>query len=1531
MSTVTMGWEPSGLTRLVDQSRAETKAAKEPGRVMRLVRKVFAAVALAFAVMSFSGGTAQAWPWDDAIGDIASYVSNICGPNDIGPYVNTSQGGFDGLFNSMDKGGLQLYGQKSGVLGETATHVPPAGNYQKSPSGSAQTRLNTYYKDAPPSVKNPTFQRYGMGTFRWTAFGGGCFSPNYITGPLVNGMFLIFVVLPVTVTIVMINFALQVDLSALASLMAQPVYAMFTAIAAPWWVLLATIGGVWTWVRTRGSLAALVKYVIFAFVCVGTMGWIGSNTTDVVFKANQVVTKAVGAAACAFQGNPVGSTACKEPAAGISNSIWKGLAYQPWAAGQVGTAAAGSEYGSSNMPWSAAFLNGMYYSPDDAEGRKLLGDVQAWDGWSYSGGDDDDDSKMKNGRKYRQYEKIPFLATVQIMCHDDTTKNDAKDQQWLYQGQCDRRSDTDSTADIVKNVRNSTYDTRMLIAVTAAFGSYIVGGALIWIGAYVTMQRFLFVYLLAFAPLWLTIALIGDNKRKAFAKKYFEMLFANLMKQVLAVCILLMVAHSLSLIMVPPKEAGPLVASIPWIFKPWMMIMFMWALTLLFIPFLRLAKAVAKGDTSVVTKMGNAPQSAAKTVGKAAVIGGAALATGGVSLGAAASTLGKTVASAKSAGGARAALQAVGGGSAGRGLTAAGRLVGGEKGRMLSKIGRGSSMLERGMVSSQARELGVQQTAKANGLLGPDGKLSPQNRTKAENIYAANNQKLADDQKLASTPEGRQVLAERERDARVRSMAAGDKEKYEHNASGELTPRGLAKASEDFAKVEEQQKRKPEFDAFYARHGKFHSDDLRGIRAKEAREMSIQRMAAGDPAKYAHDETGSLTEAGYKQAAQDFDQAQMQKERMPEFEAYRQRYGQYHPEDARALKAGIDREAGIQKWGAANPSKYAHEAGELTEEGRAAAEKDYDEAQRKAGLMTANRGLYDAYMAANGGERHPDDFRGAARPGGLSAPVPEYDADQRAGAQEEAWTRVGQSPLTRSPDLAVQGRVTGSDALAASGLTMQEAVDNPSVLVTPVTDDSSMMAPYNNGSTAHMDPSHPATEPLTRLKFAEQSGTNTEVAQARAAAQSAIQEHGIPDEVSAVRSEGPTAAQFDPQQMFAASPVLSPDMPWQDRADAAVAMQAAATALPAEFGPGASAAVDAYVGALGSPEVGTGEVENLRRMAYDAVMEGMSQAADNADEAFSGASVGAGVGGVNVVAGSGDSGQGSFSVFDQESAFQDSWRDAPLPSDPGHGFEAPPDYQTYGEERSGGSVGGFDGGFDGGSGGDAYEAPLPGPAPERQGGSYAQDDSSYFGGVNDAPLPGPGPEPRDQGGFSDERPSGAGAYEAPLPGPAPEPRDQGGSSFGGGSDAPLPGPGPDAPLPGPVPDQSQYRGPSGHAPNGAGYDGPVDQGPGYTGHQGPSVPEQHNGAREVPPAGDIGYQGPGPAQSPQGGQGGGFGGLFAGGDRPAQSRRERREANPAPNDEPLPDEAMRGEGDEVGNLRDRSPEDGESDLFGDDN
>jgi hypothetical protein len=1031
----------------VEEAKAEQRALNGPGPVRRWLRRAVVSVAVIFAVLGGGSGTAQAWPWDDAVENVGQFVLNFCGPEDLPTFTNGY--GVDTVFG-LNKN-----------RNNTHTIAPDVSEDLAGESGKAIDRLNKYYTGNDKSVvAKPTYERYGFSTLKWTNFGAGCFSIGYWFSSINNFALTGLVHIPSILSMAVLQLAMGEDLYVAFKIIIQPIVKIFNAVFMPWVPMIAVVGVAWAFIRSRGSLQVTLKAAVWVICIFGVFLMIGGpqdKTGWIITKAFNVVTDVTGRAACELNKQTQGSECDpNDPMKAIHQSLWYGVPYQVWLSGEVGDQQAKEDVAlakQGKVGIGPAVLNGMYVNTSDdknAAGNHVLTWRSKWNSASYAG-QADEGNKLgmwtgsyddgEDGWWGGAWRNIPFLAAVKFMCNDTVQggedSDSEEDNRWFYGGSCDSRGA--GTAHMVGSFTGQAWNEQIVTAFAGGVAALAVMLAVGVAAMYLALQKMLFFFLLAFAPLFLAISTFADEKRRQFAIKYFEVLVANLIKQCAAVCAVLFVSHAMGTLMVPPEDFP----DIPWILKPYLAILFFVALLLFAVPMKNILTAAVAGDASVVQKTANAPVNAAKTAGKAAVAAGVIAATGGA---AAPAALGGLGSGAGAAGGlAKSATL----------LNRAGSMMGnrGGVGRMLHTAGRGMSLAD-SVGAARAQRLGRSNAVKSGAEL------------------------------LASGPGGN---------------------KYQRDAAGRLTAAGRQQAEGDFKALA--------------------APNARASQASQAQQAFMQQAFRNHQLKNG---------------------------------------GQFHPSDPNSpanLRAGGN-VAGLPQGSQRNGST-----------GRLLGESE-------------NRGTT--------GIQSSSDFTD----GGSRALNGHQSTEQYFGQQARAATSGPE--FGRSEDIRATVNLSGADVLGQAGLTRGEVEANP---VRLLTSDSA----YGGGDTTRMDPMHPSTEALTNLRFAASSGDEQSIQVAVLAASESIAQHGVPSEISQVRSYGEAAQSFEPMNVVGAMPNLSADASWQERADSAVTMQSAMAQLPAEHP--ASNAMQSYVEALSNPAVDLGAVNALKVQAIETFEQAAPQAA----------------------------------------------------------------------------------------------------------------------------------------------------------------------------------------------------------------------------------------------------------------------------------------------------------------------------------
>lgn len=726
MSVATITPHPR-LAVVASEARKEARAQKRgKNPLRRLVRGFTVVLAIIFATMGLGAGTAQAWPWTDMQEDITAFVTNFCGPENVP--VPQGHSGIDNLF------GLNL-----GESDKRATAMPDTAGLGKEPLNGLERIQKAYAGQS--NVITPTYERYGFANLQWDSYGGGCFAPGYWFTPVANTLLNMFVMSPIMLAMATLKLAMGTWLYTVFTGVISPFVSIFTAIFKGWALWLAPIGIIWAFWRSGGNLRVVGKTGAWMLLILGVFIWMGNNTSTIVTKANNFVTEFASTAATQMNEINGVSTGTEGTAMeSINQALWYGVPYQTWLEGQVGpeTAAADrSRVTKGEVSWGAAILNSKYAGDDDT-GRDIIADSTKWNNLSYSPNEGladtaFDNMKTKPGAwtKNKMWEKVPYLFNVKAICGDTSngtlfkSSSAEDDNKWFYGGSCDAAGA--GTANMVPYFTGAEYNSRMATAFSGGFAATAVCLAVAAASIYLAVQKMLFYFLLLFGPVFLTVAMFGDEKRAAFAKRYGELMIGNLLKQGVGVLVVLFVANAMSMLLYPPAdEQFAALREIPWMLKPTLALFFLIGLAMFLLPLKRIVTGAVKGDTKVVDKTAKMPVDAAKTtakVGVAAGVGAAAIAAVVASGGTAAPVVGKLGGMAMSAG-----RMAGGRGGVGKVLTTAGRgaNLASRLGGSIADGNNKKAALSNLAKSMFANDSGVQNDLKQiPGALDTDGKMTP--------------------------------------------------------------------------------------------------------------------------------------------------------------------------------------------------------------------------------------------------------------------------------------------------------------------------------------------------------------------------------------------------------------------------------------------------------------------------------------------------------------------------------------------------------------------------------------------------------------------------------------------------------------------------------------------------------------------------------------------------------------------------------------------------------------------------------------
>lgn len=812
-----------------DNRRAQKKATKPRSsvhaRFRTVARGLLAALAIAIGLTGFSMSSAQAWPWDDMKDNITATIFNMCGPNDV-PNQAT--------YTNIDTiAGLNQAEPRDGYRSTIKPDFSKDGGGTE--GGNGMERLQKVYGEKGDVIAKPTYERYGFSTLQWHQYGYDCFSPTLMMGPLANMALMSMVHVPMMISMAFLNFVMDNVLYTGFSVLMQPFIGAMYEIFQPWIYFLVPIGIGVTWLGSRGSLQATMKATGWGVLILSVYLLMGSSTSKVVSWATNIVTEVSGSAACkmnaAANGGQADNGQCDsdDPVKAVQQALWYGIPYQTWHLGQVGEYQAeldAEALEKGEVGWGPALLNGQYVGVDDQgaideTGRKVLSETERWNRANYT--PDSDGGKVAGWTEKSAWDKVPFLGNVKIMCNDvgeagNEDRDPSEKTRWMYSGNDGTSNYCDSagagTSAMIPHIQGDEYNKQILIAMSGLVGVIAVALTILVAAVYLGFQKMMFFFLLFLAPLVLLVSAIGDRKRRPFAIRYAEIIGANLLKQVAAVCIVLFVSYAMASLF-----GSTTFADIPWIMKPYAALLFFVALAFLAFPLKNMVKGAIQGDTSVVDKQATAPQRAAKTAGKVAAVTAAVAATGG-------------------------AAAALGAGGAGAGALASAGGKGAAMGKAGSMLGQAGRVMGVGSKSGRAMRAGGQLLKAGQGMMNSK-----------------------------DTQEGRKAALTKQ----AQSLLSGDKTRAKYrDKDGKLLPEAQKMAMKDAQKMTEKGQKtdraaqaqdahmKAFFNGYRADNGEFHKEDPQSPanQRKERERKERERRDAKSDADRDETKTGSAGSAG---------------------------------------------------------------------------------------------------------------------------------------------------------------------------------------------------------------------------------------------------------------------------------------------------------------------------------------------------------------------------------------------------------------------------------------------------------------------------------------------------------------------------------------------------------------------------------------------------------------------------------------------------------------------------------------------
>ena len=606
------------------------------------VRGVVVAIIAMVGMLSIGAPTANAWLLDNAV----SKIENFCAPNDV-TSPSDAFGGIDGAFglNTFDPDNVDV--QKT-VLPDSK------GKYSK----SGET-LKVQY------------QRYGFSALKVHSYGVECGSliARYAPG-LFNIALTIFVYIPTALTMLLVKVALGAPLSSFISSFLSPIFKALCQAMKPIVTVLCPVGVLFAYIKWRGRLSKVLGVAVYSLTCAGFVYWgAGSSTAlkSIVKTSNNIVSTTTATitgtmASSAFPqvsatGTDIssgGSTTFKgKPEDEINNALWKGVPLATWTTAQMGSdmaSKAANEATANDDPkelnaadWQRRLLNANHIGLSDAnnvdeDGLIVLASVDAWNSRSYAftgsdtktdfwteGPDAAVDGQVAAKKSYA-WEAIPQLSDVGVICNDHLQHSkgwtgggngELENNRWMFNGSCTPSAQNAAWKNYYTGLNwHESYAAIM----TGAMGAFIIFMMCGIMAFLVAVQKALMYWLLIFAGVFIGIAAFGDEKRRKFAKAYFEEFATCIFRQVMWVAALVLLSYMIAAIIVSSDVA--------FFLKPLLIFILGSSLWLLGLIAHKLLKAAVSGDTSVVHKTAHAPGTAAK----AAVVTGATVATAGAGL-----------------------------------------------------------------------------------------------------------------------------------------------------------------------------------------------------------------------------------------------------------------------------------------------------------------------------------------------------------------------------------------------------------------------------------------------------------------------------------------------------------------------------------------------------------------------------------------------------------------------------------------------------------------------------------------------------------------------------------------------------------------------------------------------------------------------------------------------------------------------------------------------------------------------------------
>ncbi|GAA3288199.1 hypothetical protein [Nesterenkonia halobia] len=200
--------------------------------------------------------------------------------------------------------------------------------------------------------------------------------------------------------------------------------------------------------------------------------------------------------------------------------------------------------------------------------------------------------------------------------------------------------------------------------------------------------------------------------------------------------------------------------------------------------------------------------------------------------------------------------------------------------------------------------------------------------------------------------------------------------------------------------------------------------------------------------------------------------------------------------------------------------------------------------------------------------------------------------DVKAQYRRKALNNLKTPGAVRPMEYRVDAVRSGTDVLAQEALSPRAVVADPTLMLSG--------GAYAGGATTAMDPFHPTTAAMTRLRFAAATHDEGIMEKAMDEASDALVTHGPPDQIERVSAVGTRAEEFSAMDVVAAMPDWSTTGTWMGRAEDALVMCGVLAAVPHDHP--ARSAIEEYTRVLANPGVEAPLLQPYEDKVHSALM-----------------------------------------------------------------------------------------------------------------------------------------------------------------------------------------------------------------------------------------------------------------------------------------------------------------------------------------